>query len=206
MDTNKGNRTINIRIGGGAIVIIIVLIAAILAGTGILSKAIADQELDVKDVKHAFKAQSDIVTMSDEIKIKVTYRSVKKLGIELPFTETREDITAKGTVKGGYNLDKVEVTKDKEHKIIKVRMPKMKIISKGLDMDSVEHESLESSIFNWKGEDYTLKMVGILEKELVKQEKKNGKFEEKALKHAEKVLGGLVSKLEGGDDYAVVCY
>jgi hypothetical protein len=61
-----------------------------LAGTGILSKAIADQELKVKDVKHAFKAESDIVTQSDDITIKVTYRSVKKLGIELPLTETRE--------------------------------------------------------------------------------------------------------------------
>lgn len=206
MNTNRGSKTINIRIGSGAIVFIIVLIAALLAGTGILSKAIADQELKVKDVKHAFKAESDIVTQSDDITIKVTYRSVKKLGIELPLTETREEITAKGTVKAGYNLDKVKVTTDKEHKIVKVRMPKMKIISKELDMDSVEHESLESSIFNWKGEDYTLKMVGILEKELVKQAKKGGEFEEKALKHAEKVLGNLVKKLEGGEDYTVVCY
>lgn len=203
MDTNKKNRTVNINISTGTIILIVA--AIVLLGGGAINKAVTYNELTASEVEHALKDESDIVTQSDTIKISATYRSVKKLGIELPLTENKEKFSAKGIVKGGYNLNKIKVTTDNENKIIKIKMPKMKIIAKELDMDSIEHESLKTSIFNWKDMDYGFDLTGDLEKELVKQAKMNEEFEEKALSHAEQVIGNLINKIEGSEGYTIIC-
>lgn len=200
MNTNTKDNRIVIKISVTSIILLLIIAAAF-----VYNKAVAEEELSVTEIEHKLQAESDIVTESDNIKISVTYRAVKKLGIELPFTENKEKISCKGKVKGGYDLSKVDVKKDEDQKIIKIRMPKMKIISKEIDKESIEHESLKSALFHWKDMDYTITLMDDLEKELVKQAKKNGEFEEKALENAEKVLGGLIKKIDGSGEYKVVC-
>ena len=199
-------RTVNINISVTAVISIVLIIAIVVAAaTYMNSNAEAESQLTVTEIKHAFEDESDIVTQSDNIDLTVTYRAVKKLGIELPLTENKERISCKGKVKGGYDLSKIKIKKDEEQKIIKLKMPKMKIIAKEINKSSIKHESIKRALFHWKDMDYTIKLMDKLEKQLVKEARKSDDFENKALENAEKTLGKLIKNVPGGDSYKVVC-
>lgn len=197
---NKKEKRIKITVSATFIVVALLTI-------GLIVNHFADNEttLNTSELEQSLQSESDIVTQSNNMKVSATYKAVKKLGFTLPFTETKEKISCKGSVKAGYNMKHITISSDDDKKIIYVNMPKFKIISTTIDKESFEHDSIAWSIFNLKGIDYTVELMDTLEKELAKEAKANLEFKEKALKNAEKVIGEFIAKIDSAKGYRVIC-
>ena len=68
-------------------------------------------------------------------------------GIKIPFTTNRVNITYKGIIKAGYNMDEIETKVNNKSKNISVKLPKAQVFDNYILHDETKIEE-ENNIFN----------------------------------------------------------
>ena len=132
--------------------ITIVLCAAIISPVFIFfnSKSTQTEEEKVTDV-YITKKLSEISEMSTYA---YQYTNKKEIsntreifGIKIPFTTNRVNITYKGIIKAGYNMDEIETKVNNKSKNISVKLPKAQVFDNYILHDETKIEE-ENNIFN----------------------------------------------------------
>ncbi len=164
-----------------------------------------------ENVREVMQSVAELATYSYEYTGKAELVSVKQMDVTIPFTDevigqaelpgTRHTIkmTYSGSVKAGFDMQNVEIEVDEANLNIHVTLPEVKILSSGIDSNSIQVIE-ENALFNQITAEEMNQMRA--EREAVELEKAidNGIFD-KALDNAKKVIRKVLSRFS---DYEVV--
>lgn len=102
-----------------------------------------------KTTKIGFENIGELATQSANCtEINVTDSSRKMFGVKIPFTQSKYIYSYDVVIKAGYDFGDIKWNKDDTAKTIEIKLPKAKILSSELKLDSfkVYHEA--ESVFN----------------------------------------------------------
>ncbi len=90
-------------------------------------------------IQDGLKDIGELITEEYYFKEVVSYSSIKQfLGLDLGITESSYLAGYEGVIKAGIDFTKITVSKDEDHKVINVALPKAEILSSEIDPDSFE--------------------------------------------------------------------
>lgn len=103
----------------------------------------------INEVESAIKPVGDLITSEYHYKDAGVYEDYKTFfGARVPLTTDKQVFTYKGTVKLGYDFEKIEYEIDNENKKISVILPELEILSNEIHHDSFEVVDSKDSILN----------------------------------------------------------
>lgn len=103
----------------------------------------------INEVESAIKPVGDLITSEYHYKDAGVYEDYKTFfGARVPLTTDKQVFTYKGTVKLGYDFEKIEYEIDNENKKISVILPELEILSNEIHHDSFEVVDSKNSILN----------------------------------------------------------
>ena len=126
------------------ILIIALIVVAMVGG------AFINETFFTKSTTHKLNFE-DIGELSTQAayvnEINVTQDARTLFGMEIPFTQSKVIFSYNVVVKAGYDFSEITYTVNDNSKVIKVKLPEVKILSCELDPDSFENYHEEDSIF-----------------------------------------------------------
>lgn len=179
-------------------VLVIILLVALIA-LGLYIKF----NLDDKSTKVGFEDIGELATQESICtEVEVTDDPRELFGFDIPFTTSKLIYSYDIIVKAGIDFEKIEYDVNEKKKEIEVKLPKFKILSKELDLDSFEVYHEDESIFNNITLEKNNETFKKLEKKAVKSAKDNGILE-KAEENAKIILKGYFAQAYDLDEYKI---
>ena len=126
--------------------------------------------------------------------VQVVDKPREVLGIEVPFTQSKYIFSYDGIIKAGMNFEEIETNVDEIDRVIKVKMPEVKILSNEIDEESFEIYHEQKNIFSpLKLEDINKSLIAIEEESEITAIK-NGLLEN-AKNNAEMLITGFLASM-----------
>lgn len=181
-------------------IIILVLVAI---ASGFIAIGIKDVFIsDSKTTKIGFENIGELATQSAYCtQINVTDSSRELFGNKIPFTQSKYIYSYDITIKAGYDFSDIEW--DVKGNTIEVKMPKVKILSSQIDLDSFKVYHEEESIFNKITLSENNETLKKLQSEAQTQSIKNGLYENARI-NAETMLKSFFANVYDLKEYKIV--
>ena len=178
------------------ILVIILLIVGILIG---IRSVITSES---KTTKIGFEDIGELATQSAYCTaVNVTDDWRKLFGMKIPFTQSKYIYSYDFEIKAGYDFKEIKWT-EKDKKIV-VTLPKVKVLSNEIDLESFEVYHEKESIFSPITLDESNESLENLKKTAQDDAIENGLFEN-ARSNAETILTGFFANVYDMDEYEIV--
>ncbi len=181
-------------------IIILVLVAI---ASGFIAIGIKDVFIsDSKTTKIGFENIGELATQSAYCtQVNVTDSSRELFGNKIPFTQSKYIYSYDITIKAGYDFSDIEW--NVKGNTIEVKMPKVKILSSQIDLNSFKVYHEEESIFNKITLSENNETLKKLQNEAQTQAIKNGLYEN-ARTNAETMLKSFFGNVYDLNEYKIV--
>lgn len=106
---------------------------------------------DTEGLKLGFKNIGELATQAGyytEIVSEEDYRQFFNTNLNVPGTKRHVIVSYNGVIKAGIDFEKIEFEVDKEAKMIKIRLPEVKVLSNALDHNSMKVWYEQLNVFN----------------------------------------------------------
>jgi len=120
-------------------------------------------------------------------------------GWTLPFSKKTLVMVMDGVIKAGVDIEKMTIQSDETKKTITVTLPKAKILSNELDMDSARVFDEDRGLFNPVTVDDAVEVMKDIKKTAVENAEKNGLYEQ-ATENAQRIIRSLLVSIPGLKD------
>ena len=139
-------------------------------------------------------------TVEDSKKLDLTSIGINFIA-DIPLTSNSFTYSYDGNIKAGIDFAEIEVSVDKENKVITVLIPKSRILSSEVDPDSYKFYEIKNNILNpISPEDYAVSFADLIHKEEERAVEEG--LLEKADANAEKILKNFISSYNS-DSYKI---
>lgn len=181
----------------------IIILVFVAIASGFIAIGIKDVFIsDSKTTKIGFENIGELATQSAYCtQVNVTDSSRELFGNKIPFTQSKYIYSYDITIKAGYNFSEIEW--DVKGNTIEVKMPKVKILSSQIDLDSFKVYHEEESIFNKITLSENNETLKKLQSEAQTQAIKNGLYEN-ARTNAETMLKSFFANVYDLKEYKIV--
>lgn len=134
--------------------------------------------------------------------VSVLEKAREILGLEVPFTKSKLIYSYNVEIKAGYDFTQIEAMVDNEKKLIEVKLPEVKILSKELKTDSFKVYFENESLFRRISLKESNMALDKLIEDAVRESKENGLFAN-ARANAEVIIKGFIAGMGDFREYKI---
>ena len=154
------------------------------------------QEITAATVERRLDAIGELATYSMAYSGQTEAQNTRQIfGLNIPGTRNRVKIAYSGTIKVGYEVADIEVSVDADAGVIRVKLPRMKVISNAIDEDSLQYEQRNNILNPIKG-DLAANYLDEIRKSELKEAEDMGLYE-KAEENARRIISENLAIFEG---------
>ncbi|MDO4556876.1 MAG: DUF4230 domain-containing protein [Lachnospiraceae bacterium] len=199
----KKNSTLKFIINHPKIIFIILIgMVAILVAIGVREYI----SYDAKTTKIGFEDIGELATQAAYCTEIGTIDNPRELGtIKIPFTQSKYIYSYDIIIKAGFDFEEIEWGEDDENKIIKVTLPKARVLSREINLDSFKVYHEDESIFNRITLEENNEEIKKLEQEAEKTAIENGLLKN-ARQNAKTILKSFFGKEYDLEEWRVKFY
>ncbi len=158
---------------------------------------------DSKTTKLGFEDIGELATQVAYCsEVSLTDKARKLFGFEIPFTQTKYVYSYDTVIKAGIDFDEVTWKLNESKKSIQITMPKAKILSNEIDLDSLKIYHEQESIFTPVSISDNKNALTTLKLNAEKDAIKNGLLEN-AEANAQDIMKGFIGQVYDLDEYEV---